>query len=192
VADAGGTIDVTSDVTSDGSGDGSGSTFRVSLPAVVESEQLPEPPVVAAVPEGPVPSAMSPAASPKEAVKSRRPRVMVIDDDTLVSRMLVRALNEYDVAVYDDGQSGLQALLGGGEPPDVVICDLMMPGLSGAELHERITVERPALLDRLVFFTGGAFSARAGTFLRRDDVRVMHKPVTVTTLRQTVASIVKR
>jgi FixJ family two-component response regulator len=68
----------------------------------------------------------------------------------------------------------------------------MMPGLSGAELHERITIERPALLDRLVFFTGGAFSTRAGTFLRRPDVRVMHKPVTVTTLRETVASIVKR
>jgi CheY-like chemotaxis protein len=141
-------------------------------------------PVPEAVPEQPVP--------PTVAAKGRRPQVMVIDDDTLVSRMLVRALGEYDVTVYDDGQSGLQALLGGGEPPEVIICDLMMPGLSGAEFHERITVERPALLDRLVFFTGGAFSSWAETFLRRPNVRVMHKPVTVRTLRETVASIVKR
>lgn len=113
------------------------------------------------------------------------PRVLLIDDDPLVARALKRCLRGYTVEIAQGGRQGLDRLA---EDPDidVIICDLMMPDLSGMDVHAWIAQERPELLSRTVFITGGTVTDRASRFLDRPDVRWVPKPIEPATLRAVV------
>jgi DNA-binding response OmpR family regulator len=67
-----------------------------------------------------------------------RPRVLVIEDDADIGRLLRLELGEagFEVEVHDRGTSGLTALRE--RTPDVVVLDLGLPDLSGAEIARRI------------------------------------------------------
>jgi two-component system, NtrC family, sensor kinase len=86
--------------------------------------------------------------------------VLVVDDEELVGRVLVRALGtvaEVDVVVC--GTDALDRILGerdAGRPFDLVICDVMMPGMSGPDLFERVKEADRRSADAFVFVTGGA------------------------------------
>jgi two-component system, OmpR family, response regulator len=69
---------------------------------------------------------------------SRRPRVLIVDDDPLI-RDLVRAVLEDASYDLDEAASGEEALrVASRRPPDVVLLDVMMPGLDGFEVAERM------------------------------------------------------
>jgi two-component system response regulator MprA len=65
-------------------------------------------------------------------------RILVIDDDKSITSFLRRALSYsgYTVEVRESGQVGLQAALE--SPPDLVVLDVMMPGLDGYEVCRRL------------------------------------------------------
>lgn len=102
-----------------------------------------------------------------------RPRVIIVDDEPIMCDLTAALLGEqYEAATFTDSRAALASMLSGSF--DVVLCDLMMPGLSGMDLFERLESERPDLAQRVVFMTGGAFTERARTFLaktRRPQVR---------------------
>ena len=62
---------------------------------------------------------------------------------------------------------------------DVVLCDLQMPEMSGMELHAAVMERYPALANRFVFVTGGAFSGDARRFLEESVPAVIQKPFNV-------------
>jgi two-component system KDP operon response regulator KdpE len=66
--------------------------------------------------------------------------VLVIDDEPQITRVLRAALSAqgYDVRTANDPEEGLQVFRDW--PPDLVITDLMMPGMSGVELARAIRV----------------------------------------------------
>jgi len=69
---------------------------------------------------------------------SRKPRVLIVDDDPLI-RDLVRAVLEDASYDLDEASSGEEALrVAARRPPDVVLLDVMMPGLDGFEVAERM------------------------------------------------------
>jgi two-component system response regulator MprA len=72
-----------------------------------------------------------------------RPRVLVVDDDTSITAFLRRALayEGYQVETADDGQAGLAAALD--NPPDLVVLDIMLPGLDGVEVLRRLRAGEP-------------------------------------------------
>ena len=72
-----------------------------------------------------------------------RQRVLVIDDDPNVSEVVAMYLRKEGaiVEVCSDGVSGLAAALD--EPPDLVVLDLMLPGLDGLEVCRRIQAMAP-------------------------------------------------
>ena len=77
--------------------------------------------------------------APGEAERSTpRQRVLVIDDEAVVGLSCRRALvsEGYEVQTHEDPQAGLQAALGG--EFDVILVDLMMPGVSGLEVLKRV------------------------------------------------------
>jgi CheY-like chemotaxis protein len=66
-------------------------------------------------------------------------RVVVVDDDPTIRRVVRTVLQSagYQVDEAVDGTEALK-LVNGGEPPRVVVLDVMMPGLDGIEVCRRI------------------------------------------------------
>ncbi len=135
-----------------------------------------------------------PPSSPssRRAEKSVRRRILVIDDEPSIGRSIRRVLvRDHDVDLIGVPADALQALLDGADY-DVIFCDLMMPGMSGITLYERLRDARPKLAGRLVFLTGGAFTPQAVEFLRDTTVPTLTKPFKMDALRALVTQITER
>jgi len=128
-------------------------------------------------------------ATPGAVVKSRL-RVLVVDDDPGVRGVLQRLLAAHDVTVASDGREALAALDAAGF--DLILCDLMMPDMTGMEVHAHLASRSPELLERVVFLTGGAFTAEAHAFLASPGRRYVTKPFEPATLRAVVAEVTAR
>lgn len=79
-------------------------------------------------------------------------RVLVIDDERGLRDMLSYTLRrlKFEVAVAEDGERGVAAALTGDF--DIVLCDVMMPGMNGIAVLEILKREQPAL--EVVMATG--------------------------------------
>ena len=124
-------------------------------------------------------------------VAGRRARILIIDDDVMLSTAMRRALiQEHDVSGENSAEEALKRLAGG-EPFDLIICDLMMPHMSGMDFHAELERLDPEQAKRVVFMTGGAFTARARVFLDRvPNVRI-EKPFEVHNLRALVQDLLR-
>ncbi len=83
-------------------------------------------------------------------------------------------------------------LIGGGQGFDVILCDVMMPEMTGMDLHEALRVKHPAYAERMVFMSGGVFTQRARLFLDNATNRVIDKPFDVATLRAALEDCLAR
>jgi PAS domain S-box-containing protein len=165
VASMGGEIQVESEL-------GRGSTFRVLLPAVGVTGR---------------PAKMTPVPEPDAIPRSR---VLVIDDDPMVCRSLTRLLQaHHDVEPITDARDGL-ARIEGGERFDVILCDVMMPEMSGVDFYQALQARDPEQASRVVFVTGGVFSPDARAFLDAGKHRVIEKPVTQGALYKALLRVV--
>ncbi|MBS2029987.1 MAG: PAS domain S-box protein [Deltaproteobacteria bacterium] len=139
---------------------GQGTTFRVSLPIAGEAAAAREPTTSAPRPR-------------------RRLRVLIIDDEPLVAAGFKRLLSApCEVELQSEPREALAALEAGAAF-DVVICDVMMPGLSGLDLYEALNRARPEAAGRLIFMTGGAFTPNAERRLATTGIPVLAKPFTL-------------
>lgn len=101
--------------------------------------------------------------------------MLVIDDEPLVASAARRLLaRTHEVAVAYSAHAALTMLDAGSF--DAVLCDLMMPRMTGMELHARLSRTRPEVARRMVFLTGGVFEAEAERFLRDNSRWCMGKP----------------
>jgi two-component system alkaline phosphatase synthesis response regulator PhoP len=73
------------------------------------------------------------------------PRVLVVDDDPQVVRLLRvnLELEGYDVVSASDGFKALDAVKA--EQPDLIVCDVMMPGMDGVEVVRRLRADKVTL-----------------------------------------------
>lgn len=155
---------------------GEGTTFRIVLPmdrsgVVAEKASKPAPPAAPA----PAPGA----------------RVLVVDDELPVATMLSRILgDEHEVRISTSAREALDLVVSG-EPFDVVLCDLLMPGMSGMDLHEQLAARRPGYERRLVFMTGGAFTPRASEFLATVPNQRVEKPFDLNEVRRLVRELAR-
>jgi signal transduction histidine kinase len=159
VTELGGSLSVQSEV-------GQGSVFRVSLPparpgAALEERQLP----------------------PKETTPRRRGKVLIIDDEPMISKILERALStEHDVVTSTNAEEAL-GWVQAGQRFDVILCDLLMPQMTGMDLHAALVRVASEQAARMVFLTGGAFTPRARAFLDQVPNRCIEKPFATMDLR---------
>ncbi len=116
-------------------------------------------------------------------------RVLVVDDEPLVVSSLARNLRGHDVTGAHSAQGALELLEAG--QFDVVVCDLMMPEMTGMDLHAATRVKHPALASRFIFITGGAFTENARRFANEVQLPLLAKPVDLDALRRAIASVVQ-
>jgi PAS domain S-box-containing protein len=114
-------------------------------------------------------------AAPSVDTIGQRRRVLIVDDEVSIARALKRVLSGYEIVVAADGHAALK-LLEGGAQFDVVLCDLMMPGLSGEALHDEARRLNGGLAKRFVFMTGGALMPANAEFLKSSRCPVLLKP----------------
>jgi PAS domain S-box-containing protein len=117
----------------------------------------------------------------------RRGRILLVDDEPSVAMALSRLLREHEVAVAHDGPSALGRLA---EDPryDLIVCDVMMPGMTGVDVYEQARARWPELADRFVFTSGGTFTDRTTRFFER-QARTLEKPFDPERVRQLVREV---
>lgn len=101
--------------------------------------------------------------------------VLLVDDEEPVVRAVVRLLRGCEVRVALGGEEALQALAE--ERFEVVLCDLMMPGMDGTELYQQVLATDPDTAARFLFMTGGAYTTEARCFVLAHADRVVEKPL---------------
>lgn len=94
-------------------------------------------------------------------------RILVVDDEPLISAALKRALKDHFVDVASSGRDAVQIIEAKQGNFDLVFCDLMMPDLTGMDVFEWTKARHPRLERSFVFMTGGIFTARARAFLQQ-------------------------
>jgi PAS domain S-box-containing protein len=121
----------------------------------------------------------------------KRGRVLVIDDEPMVVATLRRILaRQHDVATATSARDAL-ARLHAGQRYDAVLCDLMMPDMTGMALHDQLEKELPDVAQRMIFITGGAFTPRGIEFLDRVPNPRIEKPFDVGSLLALVRGFVR-
>ena len=116
----------------------------------------------------------------------RIPRVLIVDDEESIRAFASHTLvaNGYDVVVASSGREALR-LASQQAPIDLLLTDLVMPGVRGDELATLIRQEQPGL--RVIYLTG----YRSELFKYRpalwDNEALLEKPVTVKQLLQQVS-----
>jgi CheY-like chemotaxis protein len=131
------------------------------------------------------PQSERPSAAAPSAAAIRRARVLVIDDEILLGRSVRRILSEHDVVIEVDGRAAL-VRLAAGERFDVIICDLRMPTMSGAEVFATAVALDPEAAARFVFLTGDASPSWQADFPESVDNEVVAKPFEPARLRALV------
>jgi len=115
-------------------------------------------------------------------------RILVVDDDRTVADVVSRYLQRegFDVDVQTDGPAALERALA--SPPDLVVLDVMLPGMDGLEVFERIRASSPV---PIIFLTArGAEEERIGGLeLGADDY--LAKPFSPRELTARVKSVLR-
>jgi PAS domain S-box-containing protein len=171
-----------------------GTVFRVALPSTSFGTEAVTP---AALPPAAPTAARASAPKPDQDLRPpngarKRLRVLVIDDDIGVARTLARGLmKECDVDILTDGREAIDRL-STEHGYDVVLCDLMMPSVTGADVYREVKTKRPESADRFVFITGGAFTDAGRRFLETVDAPIVRKPFDLRAVRALIWSRASR
>ena len=152
--------------------EGQGAVARLRLPATARSTT-------------PAPSSEWQAVPAEE----RFGRVLVVDDEPVIGALVRRALVGHDVYIINSGRDAIE--LAQELEFDALICDLVMPDVSGVQVYEQLQALRPAMVPRIIFLTAGAFSAADRAFLDHIDNQVLDKPFEFSDLRQAVQLVLR-
>ena len=117
-------------------------------------------------------------------------RILVIDDEAVIGISCKRILapEGHEVEVYQDPQAGLRAALSGAF--DVILVDLMMPGLGGLEILER--VKSAGIASEVVIITGHSTVETAVEAMKQGAADYLSKPFSPDQLKMLLAKVFER
>lgn len=131
---------------------------------------------------------------PDELQSDRQRRILIIEDDADVLDMLKDIVSNlqgsYEVATEDNGFDGLIRV--GDFKPDVIVLDLMMPKMDGAEVCRRLRSNAETKDIRIVVITALASSNDLVKKVKRVGVDALHsKPINVDEFARSVTAIAR-
>jgi CheY-like chemotaxis protein len=120
------------------------------------------------------------------------PTVLIVDDEPLITSILSRLIRkDHTVQISMSGTEARERLRAG-ERFDAIVCDLMMPGVTGMDLHADLSLFAPEQAARMIFMTGGAFTEATRGFLDRVSNPRIEKPFNVSDVRDAIAVAIRR
>lgn len=138
---------------------GRGTTLRLALPAAPVALRTPPP-----------------------RFEAPRRRVLLVDDEPSVTRALRRSLMGHHEVVEASGAREALALLEAGQSFDAVVCDVVMPEMTGVDFVAALRAAAPALAQRVVLMTGGVASGPLSAALKALGAPTLEKPFETQTL----------
>ncbi len=159
---------------------GTPTTFKIWLPLDTGKGLASVPPLTVPQSEGPL------------SLRERTPaRVLIVDDERLVRNGFRRVLDRrYEVALADGGEQALELIAE--HEFDVILCDLLMPQMTGMQLYQRVLATKPEAAERFAFLTGGTACAEARDFLQHVTNPRAFKPLDNDELLNFVERAVRR
>jgi signal transduction histidine kinase/ActR/RegA family two-component response regulator len=130
----------------------------------------------------------TPRSDPVPSAPVETRQVLLVDDDELFTRTMKRALKPHEVRTAGTASEAEMMLLDPAYTPQLVICDLGLPGLGGDVLHSRIKAKRPDIAEIFVFVTGGGCTKAEADYLRDSGCPTLLKPVNVDQILSALAA----
>jgi len=153
--------------------EGRGTTFRITVPVgrpATRSERRSTP-------------------APSSAPRSAAAHVLIVDDEPALASALATFLGvEHHVTVVGRADQAL-GLVSSGQRFDAIVCDVLMPQVSGIDMYEELEKRHPDMAARMIFITGASTMPRVADFLARVDNARLDKPIDVDQLKRTVNAI---
>lgn len=176
VEDHGGELTVTSEL-------GQGSTFSLLLPKASPGQLADD--------DSLIPPAEAAEKLPAPDGKSKKPTVLLVDDDAKILHTLERMLSRtHAVTAYSEAEEALSILQK--KTFDVVICDLMMPKVTGWEFLEIVQQLQAKLAERVILMTGGILQAGEKKRASLTGYSILQKPFSRQQLYEAINSVAKK
>lgn len=120
-------------------------------------------------------------------------RVLIADDDPAICTLIETVLRKgpYEIVTRNDAESALVAL-GREGPFDIIICDFMLPGISGIDLIERLRADERTRSTPILMVSGHTNYAMDGRAKNAGANLFLNKPFTISQLRTAVNSLLAR
>jgi CheY-like chemotaxis protein len=130
------------------------------------------------------PQEQAPAQEP-----ARRTRVLVLDDEPAIRDFLGRILSRggYEPVLASSGDSALKIVRD--NPPDAILCDHRMAGMTGIAFHAAVAEIKPSLASRFVFMSGDVLNVELNEFAVEHGVTLLAKPFDIASVDRAVAGV---
>jgi len=149
---------------------GKGSIFRLVLPSY----------------EGKSAATAAPKREKAGAAQGARRKVLLIDDEPSVGTAVRRLLRDvHEVESLQDAREALKRIASGVRY-DAIVCDVMMPEMTGVQFFQELERSAPELARRTGLMTGGVFNHQAQAFIESRTVQLLYKPFERDSLRKFV------
>jgi two-component system, cell cycle sensor histidine kinase and response regulator CckA len=131
------------------------------------------------------------SVSSEDSSESKKPTILVVDDEPDVLHLIQQILTEngYEVVVATNGDLAIQAFGRLPSRPDLVLTDVVMPGISGPMLIDRLLALDPHL--RVLFMSGYDDRQVVQRYVVEKGFQLISKPFTVGKLRSTIEAVLK-
>ncbi len=151
---------------------GEGAKFTVYLPIIKESAKAPKNKL---------------AGNLHKSV--RHASILVVDDEPKVHEFVDKVLSEegHRVEVVDNAMDALALVRNNNY--DLILLDIVMPGMSGLELYKHLATMNPSLTGRILIITGDVMNSETESSLRELKTRYITKPFDVTYFKQVIAEM---
>lgn len=120
-------------------------------------------------------------------------RVLVVDDQPAIAALVARTIRtklEGAVDIVDNGADARTAITE--RDYDLILSDIRMPHMNGAQLMAWIRQERPELRSRVLLMTGDASSSALNTEVERAGYPILQKPFTANQLVSMIHNVLER
>lgn len=136
-----------------------------------------------------LPDAEQPPEKKSRLPKHRNESILVVEDDEMVRKFVVQVLkqNGYTVMDTSDGETALELIENGRFHPDLLLTDLVLPGMNGLELFGKMRARDQAV--RVAFMSGYTQNILSGKDKPDFDFLFLQKPFSANALEATVIDI---